>query len=153
MENSIIEGCGALVYSQSTKRYLFLLRDQSKHSGSWGIVGGKLNNNETVIDGLHREINEEIGSIVYKKIVPIEKFTSDNNKFTYHTFLIVVQKEFVPQLNHEHKGYCWVHLKDYPRPLHPGVYRSFKFESIKNKIETLEQSLDLNLYQLQEQTY
>ena len=70
--------------------------------------------------------------------IPIEKFTSAEGTFVYNTFFCAVENEFVPILNHEHRGYCWVHLKDHPKPLHPGVWRTFAFESVKNKISTVE---------------
>jgi hypothetical protein len=50
----------------------------------------------------------------------------------------VVDEEFIPQLNNEHDGYCWVPLEKYPKPLHPGVWRTFKFDVIINKIKTIE---------------
>ena len=130
---------GALIYCKKTHRYLFLLRNGSKHSGSWGLVGGKIEFGETVVEGLHREIAEELGGVIKDaKLIPIEKFTSDVSKFEYHTYVINVEEEFVPTLNHEHRGYCWVHLDDYPRPLHPGVWRTFRFTSVIDKIRTLE---------------
>jgi 8-oxo-dGTP pyrophosphatase MutT (NUDIX family) len=130
--------CGALILSLETKRYLFLLRNQKRHAGSWGLVGGKLEDNETPVIALQREINEEIGNIDIKKIIPLEKFTSENNTFVYHTFLLTVDKEFIPVLNKEHKGYAWTYLDDYPRPLHPGVWRTFNFKSVIDKIKTFE---------------
>lgn len=144
MEHSTttLKSCGALFYCPATKRYLFLLRDNCKHSGTWGLVGGKVDPGETVAQALHREVQEEVALVLStQKIIPIEQFTSDNHKFEFHTFLIVVSEEFVPKLNHEHRGYCWVGINDYPRPLHPGVWRSFKFDAIKSKILTLEQVL------------
>jgi 8-oxo-dGTP pyrophosphatase MutT (NUDIX family) len=130
--------CGALILSLETKRYLFLLRNQKRHAGSWGLVGGKLEDNETPVIALQREINEEIGNIDIKKIIPLEKFTSENNTFVYHTFLLTVDKEFIPVLNKEHKVYAWTYLDDYPRPLHPGVWRTFNFKSVIDKIKTFE---------------
>lgn len=140
METGIIESCGALIYCKSTHRYLFLLRTSSRHRNSWGLVGGKVEPGETVIQGLHREIREELGGrIADAKIRPVEKFTSENQTFCYHTFVIVVDEEFIPDLNREHDGYCWVPLEKYPKPLHPGVWRTFKFEAVINKIKTIEQ--------------
>ena len=75
------------------------------------------------------------------KTIPIETFTSDNQKFVYFTFLVTVEDEFSPVLNGEHCGYCWVSLADHPRPLHPGVWRTFKFDVIVNKLATLEKLL------------
>lgn len=133
---------GALVYCTSSKRYLFLLRTGLKHDGTWGIVGGRVEDNESIISGLYREITEEIGMDFSKqKIVPVEKFTSDRKNFEYHTFLITVPHEFVPILNDEHRGYCWVPLTDYPKPLHPGVWRSFSFQTVVDKLQTLQSIL------------
>ena len=137
------EGVGALVYAQSTNRYLFLLRNKSKHAGSWGIVGGKVDPGETVIQALIREIQEEIQfDFGNRKFIPLETFTADNHKFVYYTFLVSVEEEFIPQLNDEHRGYCWVELNDHPKPLHPGLYRSFNFDIVKKKIKTLESILN-----------
>lgn len=142
MDHNPITGCGALIYSRDTHRYLFLLRTQKRHKNSWGLVGGGVETGESVVGALLREIQEEIGNnFTNNKIIPLEQFTSDDKGFVYHTFLIPVDKEFIPVLNHEHKGYCWVPLDNYPKPLHPGVWRTFKFNAVVEKIRTLEQVL------------
>lgn len=139
MEPSNIIAAGALIFCAKTHRYLFLLRSGNSHAGSWGIIGGKIQPSESVIDGLHREIREEINfDLSHNKAIPVEKFTSDAGNFCYHTYIIIVEDEFVPILNSEHRGYCWVPLQDYPRPMHPGVWRTFSFDSIINKIKTVE---------------
>jgi 8-oxo-dGTP pyrophosphatase MutT (NUDIX family) len=134
--NSVKLNCGALIYCTSTRRYLFLLRNNGKFANTWGLVGGKIECRESIYDGLLREINEELGGrIDGAKILPIEQYTSDSKKFVYHTFLIKVEEEFIPVLNSEHKGYCWVPLDDHPTPLHPGVWRTIKFKSSKDKLK------------------
>ena len=138
----IKQGVGALIYSKNTKRYLFLLRNGSKYAGSWAMPGGKVEAGERIVEALYREIREELRvDLKYNKIVPIETFTSDNQKFVYYTFLIPVQDEVSPILNGEHCGYCWVPLEDHPRPLHPGVWRTFKFKVVIDKLNTLEKVL------------
>jgi 8-oxo-dGTP pyrophosphatase MutT (NUDIX family) len=140
---SLIKGAGALIYSTSTKRYLFLLRDGSRYGGTWALPGGKVDRGETVARALAREIEEELGGVIPgAKLYPIEKFTSDNQKFTYHTFLIPVDEEFIPVLNNEHRGYAWCALEDHPKPLHPGVWRTIKFNEVIEKLKTVEQLLD-----------
>jgi 8-oxo-dGTP pyrophosphatase MutT (NUDIX family) len=138
-------GCGALIYSRSTHRYLFLLRNQKRHAGSWGLVGGGVEPGESPTVALQREIQEEIGFITYEKIIPLEKFTSDNGTFEYHTYVIPVDAEFVPVLNDEHRGYAWTSIDDHPKPLHPGVWRTFNFRVVLEKIKTVESVLKIAL--------
>lgn len=140
MDLSNLEGVGAFIYCISTQRYLFLLRSNGKFDGTWGLSGGKVDPGENLIDTLYREIREEVSvDFSEHKVIPIEKFTSDNGKFFYHTFILPVEEEFIPTLNDEHRGYCWVHLKDHPKPLHPGVWRTINFESIAEKLKTFEE--------------
>ena len=142
VDSGHIEGVGTFIYSTSTHRYLFLLRNTSKYSGTWGLAGGKIDADEHILESLTRELNEELGyDFLNVKVIPIEKFTSDNGHFSYHTFLIPVDEEFVPELNYEHRGYCWVRLEDHPKPLHPGVWRTINFEAVASKIKTLESIL------------
>jgi 8-oxo-dGTP pyrophosphatase MutT (NUDIX family) len=139
MDSRSIEGVGTFIYSTSTKRYLFLLRSQGKHAGTWGLSGGKIEPGEHLLDSLYRELREEIGyDFSETKVIPIEKFTSEQGQFSYNTFVIPIDEEFVPDLNHEHRGYCWVRLDDYPKPLHPGVWRTINFDVIGEKMKTLE---------------
>lgn len=139
----MIAGTGALIYSISTKRYLFLLRSGTKYANTWGLPGGKIEKGESVAAALTREIKEELGGIIADaKLYPIEKFTSENNKFTYHTFLIPVEDEFVPLLNNEHKGYAWCGVEDYPKPLHPGVWRTISFNEVIEKLKTMQKLLN-----------
>lgn len=124
---SLRQACGAMIYCPATERYLFLLRNGPKFGNTWGLVGGKIDSGESILDGLNREIQEELGGVIKDaRIIPVEQYTSDDGHFVYHTFLIKVDEEFAPVLNNEHKGFCWVRLEDHPRPLHPGLYRTVK---------------------------
>lgn len=138
MDTNTLTSAGVLIYSTSTGRYLFLLRTGGSYNNHWGFVGGKLEAHESLYQGILREINEEIGVEYSGKLIPLDQYTSDNDKFVYHTFLCPVGEEFVPKLNEEHKGYCWVRLEDCPKPLHPGAWKTLNFESVKTKIDTFE---------------
>ena len=107
---------GALFYSTSTKRFLFLQRTDEKTKGLWGLVGGLARNTESAFEGLKREIQEEVGDTPkFKKIIPLEMFTSNDQKFFFHTYLIAVESEFIPKLNEEHSGYCWTAFECWPK--------------------------------------
>jgi len=118
---------------------MFLLRTQGKTAGTWGLVGGKKEpSDSTPYDTLKREIAEEVGKTpAIKKIVPLELFTSNDQQFKYNTYVIIVEKEFIPTLNEEHAGYSWCDLNSWPRPLHQGVRTSLTNKTIKTKIELL----------------
>jgi len=130
---------GALFYSVETKRFLFLLRNNTRTRGTWGMPGGKLNHEENIIEGLRRELVEELGAIPeIIKYIPLEKFTSMDSEFQYHSFIFLVNNEFLPKLNNEHSGYAWTSLEKYPRPLHPGLFQSFKIDVILEKIKFIQ---------------
>jgi 8-oxo-dGTP pyrophosphatase MutT (NUDIX family) len=136
MNNSV----GTLFYSLETSRYLFVLRNGHKYGNTWAFVGGKVENNETDSVALNRETVEEIGFLPdVIKIIPIEKFTNSKNTFVYNTYVSVVEKEFIPKLNDEHKGFAWTKIESCPKPLHPGVFSTFNVDAIIKKICTLEE--------------
>jgi 8-oxo-dGTP pyrophosphatase MutT (NUDIX family) len=127
---------GIFFYSKKTDRYLYLLRTDAKNPINWGIPGGKIESDETLLEGLARECEEEIGYFPKKaKLIPIQKFV--NHSFTYHTFFCAVTNEFIPILNDEHCGYAWVGEGQYPKPLHPGLFSTVNFDIVQEKLNTL----------------
>jgi 8-oxo-dGTP pyrophosphatase MutT (NUDIX family) len=142
--NSNLKACGAIIYATSTNRVLFLLRNTERYNDTWGLAGGKVEGEETIIEALRRELLEEIDfDLINTKIVPLELFTSRDNKFQYHTFVCIVDEEFIPNLNDEHKGYCWCNINNYPKPLHPGLWSSWSNKEIKRKLKTLQDVLKI----------
>ena len=130
------QSAGIFFYSSNTQRYLYLLRTDSKNPGNWGIPGGKIDGDETLLEGLERECIEELQYWPNNaKLVPIQKFV--NNSFTYHTFFCEVADEFVPKLNDEHCGYAWVGDNQYPKPLHPGLFSTVNFDVVREKLNIL----------------
>jgi 8-oxo-dGTP pyrophosphatase MutT (NUDIX family) len=130
---------GGLFLAKDTKRFLFLLRTQGKTAGTWGLVGGKQElGDHTPYDALKREIIEEVGKTpAIKKTIPLELFTSNDQQFQYNTYVLLVEKEFIPMLNEEHAGYSWCDFNAWPKPLHQGVKTSLTNRSIRTKIEIL----------------
>lgn len=73
------------------------------------------------------------------KLVPLEKFTTADNGFCYHTFFCSVANEFTPILNDEHTGWAWINSGTWPKPMHPGLWSTVNFDAVQNKIATMEQ--------------
>lgn len=139
MESYIVRAVGVWFYCVRTRCYLYLLRNDSKYPDTWGLAGGKVEANETLITAVERECTEELGSMPeYQQLIPIEQFTSPDGVFEYHTFWCRVDHEFIPELNHEHVGYAWIHSGRLPRPLHPGLRNTVNLDAIQKKIASLE---------------
>ena len=135
---------GALFYTLDTQRFLFLHRTQSREADVWGLVGGTNESEEIPYQALIREIKEEIGecpSIV--KSIPLETFVSNDEKFNFHTYLCVVESEFIPKLNGEHNGYAWVSFGKWPKPLHQGLRNTLQSKSNLTKLQTVFQLISL----------
>jgi ADP-ribose pyrophosphatase YjhB (NUDIX family) len=135
---------GALFYAKSTRRFLLLQKATGKHRGTWGLVGGTNIEGETAWQGLQREIAEEVGDIpVIIKTIPLETFVSNDSVFNFHTYLCVIDDEFIPTLSSEHQGWAWCTVDGAPKPLHQGLRSSFSNKTIRTKLQTIFDIVDL----------
>lgn len=142
MEHHTVNAVGVWFYSIVTQRYFYLMRNDPKHPGAWGLPGGKIESNETIMAAIQRECSEELGLMPeYIRLVPLEKFTTADSNFCYHTFFCCVQDEFIPTLNEEHIGYAWIDSGTWPKPMHPGLWSTVNFDAVKDKIITMEQQI------------
>jgi 8-oxo-dGTP pyrophosphatase MutT (NUDIX family) len=129
---------GALFYAIDTKRFLFLQRNEERTRNMWGLVGGRMRYTESAFEGLKREIQEEISySKDFKKVIPLELFTSNDQKFFFHTYVVCVNEEFLPRLNEEHSSYAWCAFECWPKNLHAGLRNTLNNKSIKGKLQTI----------------
>ena len=138
----MITASGCIFLALDTGRVLLQQRSgNSSHPRTWGFFGGKAEKGESPFDALTRELEEEIGFIPdVQKIHPLHKFTSPDKRFEYHSYCVTVYEEFVPQLNNESDGYCWVKMGNWPRPLHPGVKAQLYNKSFIKKIKTIHET-------------
>lgn len=148
MENSTLKESivcsGALIYARKTGRFLLLQKAYGKHQGTWGLVGGTTNRGENPWEGLQREILEEIGSVPpIVKTLPLETFVSNDNVFNFHTYLCVVEEEFVPVLSDEHLAWAWAVMDNAPKPIHQGLRTSLTNRAIRTKLQTIFDIMDL----------
>jgi 8-oxo-dGTP pyrophosphatase MutT (NUDIX family) len=135
---------GALFYAKSTKRFLLLQKAQGKHQGTWGLVGGTNLIGENPWQGLQREVLEEVGCTpAVVKTIPLETFVSNDTVFNFHTYLCVIEDEFIPILSEEHCGWAWSNIDHAPKPLHQGLRNSFSNKIIRTKIQTIFDIIEL----------
>lgn len=117
---------------------MLLQKADGKHRGTWSLVGGTTEGLETPWEGLKREIQEEIGFFPsITKTVPIETFVSNDSIFNFHTYLCIVENEFIPQLSQEHSGWAWTTIDLAPKPLHQGLRNSFSNKIVRTKVQTV----------------
>lgn len=136
-----VNGVGVMFCAADTGRHLFLLRNDRVNQ-VWGLPGGKVERDETLLMALERECHEEIDYWPERaKLFPIEQFTSEDNKFVYHTFYSLIDHEFTPRLNQEHIGYSWIDGDTYPRPLHRGLFSTLNYDIIKQKIAIIRNAI------------
>jgi 8-oxo-dGTP pyrophosphatase MutT (NUDIX family) len=138
MSSENIIASGAVFYAKSSKRILLLQKANGKNQGTWGLVGGTNLEGENPWQGLQREVVEEIGFIpTILKTIPLETFVSNDKVFNFHTYLCVIDDEFIPILSDEHSGWSWSAFESPPKPLHQGLRNSFSNKFIKTKLQTI----------------
>ena len=92
--------------------YLIVQRNRHKHLGlQWEFPGGKVENSESFLDALMREILEELNITinVHEKISE-EKFNDEKIDITLHYFLCTI-KEGAIKLT-EHEDFLWIEKKN-----------------------------------------
>lgn len=91
-----------------------LLLDRNANPMGWGLPGGKVeDSDETLEDAAVREVFEETGFRLMKVFLKkIDEAVSINGRklhiFTYKFTGRTIDKEPVPEISGEHKGYKWV---------------------------------------------
>lgn len=137
----MLKAAGACIIAKDTKRILLQQRSKEvSYPRNWGLFGGKVEEKENVSQGLLRELNEEINLDPIEDIVkvyPLDQYHSRDKTFSYYTFIVIVEKEFVPVLNSETGGYTWIHCDYIPKPLHPGTRRTLFSKNKLKQIRTI----------------
>jgi 8-oxo-dGTP pyrophosphatase MutT (NUDIX family) len=92
---------------------------EESYPDTWTFAGGKVEVDEVPSTALIRELTEELQLTKIKKIIPLHRYQSRSKDFVYDTYVVLVSKEFVPELNWENSGYAWTSIDNLPSPLHP----------------------------------
>lgn len=142
----MLKAAGACIVAKNSKRVLMQQRStSSSYPRTWGFWGGKIEDtDENTSQGMLRELSEELGSDFIDhitKVYPFDQYHSRDKEFSYYTFVVVVDEEFIPNINSESGGYTWIDSNYFPKPLHPGARRTLftkkKLTLLKEIISTL----------------
>jgi len=131
------QGAGAIIVCKDTNRILLPLRSEwVLEPNTWGTWGGAVDRDEAPVEAAIRELEEETGydgKIIDTSLI----YTYDSGDFKYHTFAVVVPKEFEPELNWETEEAKWVDFGKWPTPLHFGLEEVLKNAKALNKLGML----------------
>jgi uncharacterized protein len=136
-------GAGCFIFEKESKKLLLIKRSSFVPvSDTWGIPAGKSEENETPLDTVKRELQEEIGLDSSNiQFLLIHKNQTHIPRFEFYTFACVVDEEFVPTLNWESSDYLWASTDDLPEPLHWGVEQTLRNKSCRKSIIKMFRSL------------
>jgi len=64
-------------------------------------------------------------------------FTTRDKRFRHVSYLILCEDEFIPTIDHESAGYCWVDMWHWPQPLHRNTAKMFSSKGFRDALEGL----------------
>ncbi len=104
---------------QKADRFLFIKRSNyiDTAAGYWCPVSGRLEENETQIEALQREVKEEVGLSV-KALKKICEIPSHNNQFILHFWTTEIISGEASVASNEATDFKWVTLEQM-KQLHP----------------------------------
>lgn len=126
----MIKCVGCLIYDKD--KQMFLLQQRSKtssHALKWGFWGGKLEKGENFAEGLKREIKEELNAEPeFDRLYPLDVFLSDDRKFIYYSFVMVVEKfDDFEITSRETNDFIWLPLEYIEKiDIHQGLKKTLK---------------------------
>jgi 8-oxo-dGTP pyrophosphatase MutT (NUDIX family) len=127
-EGSIFEnywakrGAGCVLMAQDTLRFLLPFRSaEVSEPHTYGTWGGAIDPGENPQIAVRRELGEEAGFRGVSTLFPLLVNCNFDSGCVYHNFLCVIPSEFDPVLNWETEHALWLHLDEFPEPLHPGL--------------------------------
>lgn len=138
-------GVGAIITSESTGKVLTVLRSPAEsYPNTWTFAGGRVEESESEIEALKRELQEELQLTSFKKIIPLHRYQSRSKDFVYDTYIVLIDDEFTPVLNWENIGYAWTNIHSLPAPIHPKTRQMMSSARLVEKFKNFYNWVDQN---------
>lgn len=111
-----------IFFTDGQKVLLLKRSKKGDNEGTWGLPGGKVEENETLIDAAKREAKEECGKVEGSRFEDIKEQDGMHN---WTTFFFKIKKPFDCKLSDEHTDYKWVDIKEIEKyKLHPELKKN-----------------------------
>jgi 8-oxo-dGTP pyrophosphatase MutT (NUDIX family) len=115
---------GVLLICSTTKRVLLGQRGkEGTFPNCWSVFGGKIEDGESIIEGVKRELYEE--TKIDSKNIDYTLFEVQwGMGYPYHFYIGYCDKEYECNLNDENQDWGWFSINDLPKPLFPTLFSS-----------------------------
>ena len=106
---------GSCIIINKHGQFLIVKRsEQESFVGAWNLPGGTLESGERIIQGISREVFEEVGIPPKDQYYAgYHEFTSKEDSKAYASFTTYCFADEIPKLNEEHDEYRWVTFKEF----------------------------------------
>lgn len=123
---------GVMITCTDTGKIFLALRSKGgENGGTWNIIAGGIEkSDDSVLDGLKREIGEELQidpELIKYKFIKKEPIEGKNLDFHYYEG--TVNNEFKATLDHENLDCGWYEKDKLPSPLYPNL--KLKIDKLK----------------------
>ena len=124
IKNNMKKNGGVLLICEETGNFPLGKRAKKiRYPNCWAAFGGAIDEGETVLEGVKRELMEETqipSDNIRYELFEIQTTLGDD----YHFYLGYCDKEYECKLNDETQEYGWFNLNNLPKPLFPTMYSS-----------------------------
>jgi len=120
---------GVMIKCTKTDNIFLALRSKGGDNGeTWNLIAGGIeDSDESVLDGLKREIKEELQidpELIDYKFIRKEFIKEKNMDFHYYEGF--TKSEFIPTLDEENLDFGWYGKDELPSPLYPNISKKIK---------------------------
>ncbi|MER9159081.1 NUDIX hydrolase [Mesorhizobium sp. M0778] len=121
--------------SQKTGRLLLQERSPNvQHPHTWATIGGAIETGSNPLRTAADELLEETGFDGPIRFEALSTFRTDCGRFSYQSFLGIVDQEFEPWHSREGSRTRWIEYGDWPIPLHFGLKLLVENDDAMSKI-------------------